>query len=167
MRKNREGEGIRQGQQLVRLLEIGPEVVNNNRGVKEARDLTNRPTRATGFRLCDRRISATRNPFLPLVSSTETSRWFFPSLTLESAHHRGIDLGPGSRLRRRRRPYGKTTHVWPDPDLRSSGSFDGALEFSRQLLMVRFAPEGGDRFWLAFTAQGTDREDQKSGKLQF
>jgi hypothetical protein len=91
----------------------------------------------------------------------------FPSLTLESAHHRGIDLGPGSRLRRRRRPDGKTTHVWPDPDLRSSGSFDGALEFLRQLLMVRFAPEEGDRFWLALTAQGTDREDQKSGKSRF
>jgi hypothetical protein len=44
MRKNRECQGIRQGKQLVRGLEVFPEIVNNDGGVKDATDLTELPS---------------------------------------------------------------------------------------------------------------------------
>jgi hypothetical protein len=51
--------------------------------------------------------------------------------------------------------------------LRSSGSFDGALDLPRQFRTILFAPGGGDGFLLAFAARGADRKDQKNRKPQF
>ncbi|MGD0124734.1 MAG: hypothetical protein ABSF46_05195 [Terriglobia bacterium] len=51
--------------------------------------------------------------------------------------------------------------------MRSSGSFDGAPDLSRQFQVILFAPGGGDGFLLPFAARGADREDQKDRKPQF
>jgi hypothetical protein len=45
MRKNGECQGIRQSKQLARGLQVLPEIVNNDGGVKDATDLTELPSR--------------------------------------------------------------------------------------------------------------------------
>jgi hypothetical protein len=45
MRKNGECQGIRQGKQLARGLEVFPEIINNDGSVKDATDLAELPSR--------------------------------------------------------------------------------------------------------------------------
>jgi len=148
------------------LLELLTEIVNNDRGVKQARDLPNPPTsdRLPTVRQTD--LSNSQSPLAPgfIYGNIQV---VLLSLLPEGANHRRIHLGPGSRLSGRFRPWGGTAREGEDPDLRSSGSFDGALDLPRQSLPILFVPRGGGRLPRVFASRYTDRADQKSRKLQF
>jgi len=154
MGKNRECQAIRQRQQLTRGLEVSPEIVNNNGGVKDATHLPHPPAQDLLPVACQMDISDSP-PRIGPGFTRRTYQAVLLSLLPESRYDGRINFRACYYFNGRFRLAGETTSGRLDPELRPSDSFDSILDISCQFPSIRFAQGCGNR---PSTVAGTNGE---------